>query len=239
MENLFNIIYIGIIGGLINLDTTVFAQTMISRPLVTAPLVGYFLGYLLGCPREGLNLGLVIGVLLELLWLNTLPMGASLPPNVSLPSTVGVSLCLLIKKTMVVEINILIIIVIIEAFILGSIYGRLEILTRNILNKKIARAVISHVNEGKLWAVSILNWKCISYHFWLGFSLCFFSILFLFYPTILLISWLPAKVVKGLLLAKTLLPLLGVAIAINMFFTKRLLSYLIIGFILALVCKFS
>ncbi|MDI6785236.1 MAG: PTS sugar transporter subunit IIC [bacterium] len=238
MENLFSIIFIGVIGGLINLDTTVFAQVMVSRPIVVAPVTGYLLGSLLGCSQEGLSIGLVIGAFLELLWLNTLPVGACVPPNVCIASTVGVSLCLLIKGEMVVDINILIIIMIIEAFILGFICGRLDILWRDTINKKIARSIISYVNEGKLWGLELFNGICILVHFLLGCALCIFSILILIYPTMALIGCLPEKVIRGLMLANSLLPLFGVSVAINMFFTKKSLSYLIIGFILALICRF-
>lgn len=238
MQNIFSIIFIGIIGGLVNLDSTVFAQVMISRPIVAAPIAGYFLGSLLGCPQEGLSIGLVIGAFLELLWLNTLPVGASIPPNVSIASTVGVSLCLLIKEEMAIDINILIMIIIIEAFILGIICGRLDLLWRNVINKKIARHIISYVKEGKLWGLELFNGMCVLIHFLIGCILCILLILILFYPTMALINWLPQKVIRGLMLAKSLLPLFGVSVAINMFFTKRSLSYLLIGFIIALICRF-
>lgn len=238
MQNIFSIIFVGIIGGFINLDSTVFAQVMISRPIVNAPIVGYFLGSFLECPQEGLSIGLAIGAFLELLWLNTLPVGASVPPNVSIASTVGVSLCLLIKEEMTIDINVLIMVVIIEAFILGIICGRLDLLWRNVINKKIARRIINYVNEGKLWGLELFNGICVLIHFLIGGILCILLILILFYPTMALINWLPEKIIRGLMLAKNLLPLFGISVAVNMFFTKNSLSYLLIGFILALICRF-
>lgn len=62
-------------GGVLSLDRTALVQTMASRPLVGATAVGY----LLGAPA----LGLLAGLLLELLWLMDLPMGSAVPPDES------------------------------------------------------------------------------------------------------------------------------------------------------------
>lgn len=65
------------IGALVavvaGLDRTAALQLMISRPLVAAPLTGWLLGDPLA--------GLLIGALVELLWLGRLPVGAAIPPD--------------------------------------------------------------------------------------------------------------------------------------------------------------
>jgi PTS system mannose-specific IIC component len=60
------------LGTLICLDRVV-AQIMISRPIVAAPLIGFALGD----PFTGL----VTGSLLELLWVDRIPVGPYVPPN--------------------------------------------------------------------------------------------------------------------------------------------------------------
>ncbi len=65
------------------LDRTAVLQVMISRPIVAAPLTGL----LLGSPQTGL----LVGLLVELLWLCRLPVGAFVPPDdtqVSIGATV-------------------------------------------------------------------------------------------------------------------------------------------------------
>ncbi len=65
------------------LDRTAILQVMVSRPIVAAPLVGW----LLGAPQVGLQIGMMV----ELLWLARLPVGAAIPPDdtqVSVASTV-------------------------------------------------------------------------------------------------------------------------------------------------------
>lgn len=58
---------------LAGLDRTAALQVMISRPLVVGPVIGW----LLGAPQNGL----LIGSLVELLWLARMPVGASIPPD--------------------------------------------------------------------------------------------------------------------------------------------------------------
>lgn len=67
-------VFIGaLVAILVGLDRTAALQLMISRPLVAAPLTGWLLGDPLA--------GLLIGALVELLWLGRLPVGAAIPPD--------------------------------------------------------------------------------------------------------------------------------------------------------------
>jgi len=63
----------GLVAMLTGLDRVALGQVMISRPLVAAPLTGLVLG--------NPQLGLEVGMLLELLWLGRLPVGAAIPPD--------------------------------------------------------------------------------------------------------------------------------------------------------------
>ncbi len=62
-----------LVAVVVGLDRTAALQLMISRPLVAAPLTGWLLGDPLA--------GLLIGALVELLWLGRLPVGAAIPPD--------------------------------------------------------------------------------------------------------------------------------------------------------------
>src|SRR5437868_14827137 len=61
------------IGGLVGIDATSFAQTMVSRPFIAATAVGL----LAGRPEEGA----VLGAILELFALVILPVGAARYPE--------------------------------------------------------------------------------------------------------------------------------------------------------------
>ena len=72
---------IALLGALLGLDVVSFPQAMISRPIVAATLAGAFIGY----PEAGL----LIGVVLELIALDTLPFGASRYPEWGSAGVVG------------------------------------------------------------------------------------------------------------------------------------------------------
>lgn len=61
-----------LLGGFLCLDRIVL-QIMLSRPVITAPLIGLALG-------DPLT-GLMAGAITELLWIDRFPMGTYLPPN--------------------------------------------------------------------------------------------------------------------------------------------------------------
>jgi PTS system mannose-specific IIC component len=72
---------IALLGALLGLDVVSFPQAMISRPIVAATLAGGLIGH----PSAGL----LIGVVLELIALDTLPFGASRYPEWGSAGVVG------------------------------------------------------------------------------------------------------------------------------------------------------
>ncbi len=84
------LIILSLIAGGINLDTRAAFQFMISRPIISGPVIGYFLGEL--------EFGLMAGIFLELLWINVIPMGAAIPPETSLSGMLAVSLAIMCDR---------------------------------------------------------------------------------------------------------------------------------------------
>ncbi|MDQ3996661.1 MAG: PTS sugar transporter subunit IIC [Gemmatimonadota bacterium] len=72
---------LALLGGVLGLDVVSFPQAMISRPIVAATLGGAFAGDAVS--------GLLIGAVLELIALDTLPLGASRYPEWGSASVVG------------------------------------------------------------------------------------------------------------------------------------------------------
>ncbi|MDZ7376332.1 MAG: PTS sugar transporter subunit IIC, partial [candidate division KSB1 bacterium] len=61
MELFPTLLLVSFIGGIVAMDTAAAWQIMISQPVVACPLLGWLLG--------DVELGLTIGILLELPWL--------------------------------------------------------------------------------------------------------------------------------------------------------------------------
>ena len=72
---------IALLGALLGLDVVSFPQAMISRPIIAATAAGAFIGNPPG--------GLLIGVVLEMIALDTLPFGASRYPEWGSAGVVG------------------------------------------------------------------------------------------------------------------------------------------------------
>jgi mannose PTS system EIIC component len=83
---LTKIILISFCGGVLCLDR-IFIQTMISRPVVVAPIVGW----LLNNPYAGL----IIGAMVELFWIDRIPVGTYIPPNDSIVAVLAASIAIL------------------------------------------------------------------------------------------------------------------------------------------------
>jgi mannose/fructose/N-acetylgalactosamine-specific phosphotransferase system component IIC len=79
--NLLELLPIALLGAILGLDVVSFPQAMISRPIVAATAAGAFIGQ----PERGL----LIGVVLELIALDTLPFGASRYPEWGSAGVVG------------------------------------------------------------------------------------------------------------------------------------------------------
>jgi mannose/fructose/N-acetylgalactosamine-specific phosphotransferase system component IIC len=79
--NLLQALPLGLLGALFGLDVVSFPQAMISRPIVSATAAGAFIG--------NAAAGLVIGVVLEMIALDTLPFGASRYPEWGSAGVVG------------------------------------------------------------------------------------------------------------------------------------------------------
>lgn len=78
---LLEILPLAMLGALLGLDVVSFPQVMVSRPIVAATAAGAFIGNPPG--------GLLIGVVLEMIALDTLPFGAARYPEWGSAGVVG------------------------------------------------------------------------------------------------------------------------------------------------------
>lgn len=72
-DKIGEIVLVSIIGGVIGLDRTAAGQFMISQPIVAGPLIGWMLG--------DVKTGLIIGAVLELIWIMDIPVGTFVPAD--------------------------------------------------------------------------------------------------------------------------------------------------------------
>ncbi len=79
-----------VIGAVIGLDRTAVGQFMISQPIVAGPITGWFLGE----PAAGL----IIGAVLEMIWVLDLPVGSFVPADVTVATVSATAITVLASQ---------------------------------------------------------------------------------------------------------------------------------------------
>ena len=83
-------IWISIVAAIISLDVTACWQIMISRPIIIGPVIGYLCG--------DFSHGIITGAMLELIWINTLPLGASIPLDAAATTVVATASAIFMER---------------------------------------------------------------------------------------------------------------------------------------------
>jgi PTS system mannose-specific IIC component len=123
---------VAIVAGL---DRTALVQCMVCRPIVAAPLTGW----LLGTPATGL----LVGLLVELLWLGRLPVGAAIPPDDTQVAIGGTTLAVSMGPSLQLDGPGFIILCTLVALPLGKIGQLFERVARHRNDRLVARAEIA------------------------------------------------------------------------------------------------
>ncbi len=193
------------LGALICLDRVV-AQFMISRPIVAAPLIGIALGDLLS--------GLVTGALLELLWVDRIPVGPYVPPNdtfVAILATAGAILAAPVSAHPPHELIALAILVFAPAGFLGQ---RMEILLRK-WNDGLVLQAMEDAKSGNAAGITRRHLAALGRYF--AGSLVFLSVALIGGACLLRVIYpdLSGPILQTLAFAYYMLPLVGIGVALN------------------------
>lgn len=205
---------IALVAGIGILDGRIFGLLMLERPLVTATLVGLILG--------DLNSGIIIGAQLELIWMGLSGIGAKTPPDVVVGGVIGTAIAIISGQ----GIEIAFVLAIPIAFLSRST----GVLIRNI-NSYFVKQADQFAENANFRGIIIMMWIP-PILFFLG----------AFVPTFILISIgaeyvnklimaLPNTVFTGLHVIGTILPIIGLALLLDMLYTRRLAVYFFIGFL--------
>jgi mannose/fructose/N-acetylgalactosamine-specific phosphotransferase system component IIC len=217
-----DLIVASLFGGFINLDTRVLFQMMVSRPVVTAPLVGLVIG-----GGEGLVAGLKIGAVLELIWIKTLPIGASIPANASLASTLGVTTALFTEG----ERDVVWIVALGLSLLFSSIFSFVDLKNRE-LNNGLVRVISSSIKGGRFWVLEGMNLVAILTTFAFGSLSLFLSIIVSVWFCSVCVGVMPVYMKAGVLIANPLVYLLAFGAAVEgLLNSKRLIPYFVAAFV--------
>lgn len=118
----YEIILIGIWGGIVAMDTTAALQLMICHPIISCSVVGLLFG--------NLPVGLLVGILMELPWLYEVPVGTARFAEGNIGSTAAAAIAIrLVEESGRMELSVCIAIVV--GVLISMIGGRLVFYMRN------------------------------------------------------------------------------------------------------------
>lgn len=153
-----DVLRFAVLGAVLGLDVVSFPQAMISRPIVAATLAGAIAGE----PGRGL----VVGAVLELVALETLPVGASRYPEWGSASVVGGALYALHPEGAAGAL----VLAVTAALAIAWIGGESMILLRR-LNGQLARAQATALQMGSLRSLTLLQLSGLGFDLIRGFVL--------------------------------------------------------------------
>jgi mannose/fructose/N-acetylgalactosamine-specific phosphotransferase system component IIC len=202
---LLKVMMVTFVGGVLCLDR-VLIQALVSRPIVVAPIVGL----ILNDPYTGL----IVGAFVELFWIDRLPIGTYVPPNDSIVALLITSASILAGQKIGYfsrELVALSFLIFIPFGILAQKIDTMVILSNDALSRSALldaeRSDVGGITRKHLWGLmkSFL-------------STTVFIFVSLYFGVIILVHifpHLPKFMVKVLTMVYFLLPILGIAVAIN------------------------
>jgi PTS system mannose-specific IIC component len=222
---LTEIILVSFCGSVLCLDR-VFIQTMISRPVVIAPLIGLFL--------NNLYAGLIIGALIELIWIDRLPLGTYIPPNDSITAVTATSIALIAGSKLGGASPELIALSVLLAIPCGLMAKLMDIMIIK-SNDALSDKALEDAKENNIKAIERKNYlgliKVFSFY-----AIFLLAVQMIFIPSVI---WVYPKFNKTLLTALSFtyyfLPLLGIAVAINMLKLRRTIPVVCAAFLVLAV----
>lgn len=207
-----SIFLVALLGGIFVSDATAAGQLMISRPIFCAPLIGWVMG--------DINTGLLVGVLMELIWINVVPLGNAVPPDSTVVAVASAYISSLFPAASG-EARYGFIVFSILCFIpMGIIFKKLDIIHRE-YNAFLSGEIEDRLREGEFSAVDIGIYK--SWLFFVIKGAVFLFLIMLAAEAFMgeLYGTLGEKAQAGLSNAFYILPAVGLGAAINSFIFKK------------------
>jgi mannose/fructose/N-acetylgalactosamine-specific phosphotransferase system component IIC len=154
------------VGSIISLDIHVFFQSAISQPLISATLIGWLCGDIM--------LGVQLGMLFQLLWISSLPVGAVIPPEINQSVIAATLLAGYIKPERMDLFTAFLIILV----ILGSFIGARFLYFSRLINVKIFERLIA----GREEQIEKQTSRAIWYGLILQFVFSYILLMVLYFP---------------------------------------------------------
>ena len=213
------------VAALLELDVFAVAMLLISQPVVSGAIAGYIFG--------NLQQGLILGGIVQLMWINTPHVGAYVPPSASaiaftaavFSAVIGAGVAIVTNGNKIIpgEHSVMMFSLIIGVA-MGYFVGQTDIWDRKV-NTALIQFFENKIKAGKEKYVHLTNALAILIKFVTDFIL--YMVVFIFGPQLLLkiYSSLPGDMIDGLKIAYWMMPILGFAVIFDMFRTNSGAKY--------------
>lgn len=196
-------------AGLLSLDFTACGPWMIAQPLVCGPLFGWMMGQV--------AVGVIIGGVVQLLWMDLSPVGVGIPYDATAVTLLAVFIATIHERTALSQV----ILALIIAVPLGFLFRWMDQYSRR-LNAPIMRRVESAPDAylpAAIWGgiLAGLAWS------WLRYTVAYALAMAAGYTFWKWLSYTPrlTPIDQGLTMAVILLPLAGMGVVLELFLSEE------------------
>ncbi|WP_062108710.1 PTS mannose/fructose/sorbose/N-acetylgalactosamine transporter subunit IIC [Bacillus niameyensis] len=216
MELFLTALVVALVAGVVQWDTYGWGGTMISRPLVIGMLMGIALG--------DIKTGLFVGGTIEFMYLGVIGVGAAIPPDATMATSISTSLAILSGLAPEAAAALAVPVAVASQLLQMLIWtGNVGLLHR----------ADKYAELGNIRGIERLQYTGSFLFFLQGFIPAFLAILLGVNAVKAAMEVIPNWVMDSLTLAGGILPALGFAMLFMMMNSKKLVPYFILGFALA------
>ena len=213
---------IAILAGLAQMDSRIFGQNLIDRPLVTGSIVGLILG--------DFQTGIIVGASLELVWLGIVNIGGATPPDVISGGILGTAFAIIGGFDTETAIAV--------AMPIALLAQSLGILIR-IINTGLNHRADVHAAKGNDKGVDRILYTGAILFFLFASVPVFFGVFFGAEAVGTLVAAIPERILYGMRMSAGILPALGMAILMRFIYDKTTAPFLFIGFVMSAILGMS
>ena len=224
-----DLLVICLLAAFLSIDVRTIGGTMLSRPLVVAPLTGFLMG--------DAKTGFLVAYFIELVWVGMLPVGAYLPVEVLPVTVVSVYLASTYIAALGNSSESIIMFCIIISIPVGFMSRWLESHIRE-LNSRLSDYLDGEVQEERIPNVEMIQYMNIVVTLLKGFLVCFIPIFFGSHVLLNVYNSLPDNVKAAMGTSFYLVPLVGIAVVMEIFFMKKYTLHFALSFIAVFVFSF-
>ncbi|MEG0540751.1 MAG: PTS sugar transporter subunit IIC [Angelakisella sp.] len=211
---------VGLILAVLWFVEKVGGTPMVIRPIVVAPLVGFFLG--------DVTTGALIGATLELVFMGAIQVGAAVPPDVLVGAGLGTAFAITSGNGVEVALALALPIAILAQSLKVIVF---------IVRSWFMDFAMKLASEANIKGMIALNFAGLVLQCAMYFTVGFVAMLFGSPAVEAFVAAIPAVVMTGLNVAGGLLPAVGFALLLQPMMTGKNMIYFILGFVLIAYLK--